>query len=72
MTTTDHYAEARASLDNAWGLPRDPNLLLDAQVHATLALVEQQRLANLIAWATANGHEPIESVKKTIREGLGL
>lgn len=58
----------------------------EAQVHATLALVEQQRIANLIAYAThRNDHqiaignhypdalrELLSDVDFGIREGLGL
>ncbi|MCU1418706.1 MAG: hypothetical protein JWP32_2880 [Schumannella sp.] len=39
-----------------------------AQLHATLELAEQQRLANLIAWQQMTG----ESNPDLIREGLGL
>lgn len=41
-----------------------------AQVHATLALVEQQRIANLIAFASANGYDP--SFHADVKKGLGL
>lgn len=65
---TDHYAEARRRLrglneyQEAEGL-NDFTILsvaLEAQVHATLALAEQQRIANLIMLAesgrtTVNG-----------------
>lgn len=47
-------------------------LAVNAQVHATLALVEQQRIANLIAWTTANGTEPLKPEAKRITEALGL
>lgn len=55
----DHAAEARVLEKNAWArggpfgdaLIRRPverrDMLASAQVHATLALVEQQRIANL-------------------------
>lgn len=57
-----------------------------AQVHATLALVEQQRIANLIAlgqFTVTPGHMPIfrhvvfdmetgEGISPEIRKGLGL
>lgn len=51
----DHAAEARRALAAATetpaeGVVSDP-WLLAAQVHATLALVEQQRIANLLALA---------------------
>lgn len=56
---TDHAAEAREALD-AWGIVPLPAPGTDeqevarqsiavAQVHATLALVEEQRTANLLA-----------------------
>lgn len=50
----DHAAEAIKHRDYAESPgPGDPQLatnwLISAQVHATLALVEQQRIANLIA-----------------------
>ena len=49
-----------------------------AQVHATLALVEQTRLANLIAFNTKDsaGYFPYEwmsgDLEAVVREGLGL
>ncbi len=45
----DHAAEARKILELVTGLPK----LDEARVHATLALVEQQRIANLIALSQA-------------------
>ena len=55
MTTEqkiDHAAAARAALDAASATPAEGVLtdpwLLSAQVHATLALVEQQRIASLV------------------------
>ena len=60
----DHAAEARALLANAdryvtedWPVQageHKADILAAAQVHATLALVEQQRIANLIALAGAS------------------
>lgn len=41
----DHAAEAQRIIDN----PPGGEAVRRAQVHATLALVEQQRIANLIA-----------------------
>lgn len=53
MQTTDHYSEAlsflRATAIDTYGDP-DRKVAV-AQVHATLALAEQQRVANLIALA---------------------
>lgn len=53
--------------------------LAEAQVHATLALVEQQRIANLIALNEARGPgdpwdfgSPRPPIKPEIREALGL
>lgn len=47
----DHARKARRVLAQADGqtLEKASALLAEAQVHATLALVEQQRLANIIA-----------------------
>lgn len=61
---TDHAAEARGWTERAWQRmsgddPDRPLLRVDvqreqmlstAQVHATLALADEQRTANLIAW----------------------
>jgi hypothetical protein len=53
----DHATNAKAILANT--KPEEfgttANWLAAAQVHATLALVEQQRIANLIAMATQPG-----------------
>ncbi|MCT7018424.1 hypothetical protein, partial [Salmonella enterica] len=49
----DHASEALKALGHITGVDEATNqitLALEAQVHATLALVEQQRLANLIAF----------------------
>ena len=60
----DHAAKALKALDNAQGFyweddPAQVTLrLLHAQAEATLALVEQQRIANLLAFGsrgTASG-----------------
>lgn len=48
----DHAAEAQKSLESltSWDTyTHEPAVLKKALVHATLALVEQQRIANLIA-----------------------
>lgn len=50
----DHAAEAVRSLGMIRGVDEVTNqitLAIDAQVHATLALVEEQRTANFIAYA---------------------
>ena len=45
----DHAAEAREWIDAAAGHPGAVSTAILAQAEATLALVEQQRIANLIA-----------------------
>ena len=44
-------------------------ILASAQVHATLALVEQQRIANIIA---ISGNNPPEAIAKLVREAVWL
>lgn len=94
----DHAAEARVLEKNAWArggidgglLIRRPeerhDMITSAQVHATLALVEQQRIANLIAYAShrlehksavGQGYGTalsalLAGADIAIREGLGL
>ncbi|WP_323986248.1 hypothetical protein [Microbacterium plantarum] len=73
----DHAAEARRALRAAAEDPADIEgtdpWLLAAQVHATLALVEQQRIANLIALGAAGESTPLRwTPRAEIREGLGL
>ena len=50
----DHAAEAQKVLAmlSAWGYPSE--MLARAQIHATLAIVEQLRIGNLIALANAS------------------
>ena len=81
---TDHVAMAESQLDRARREVPDTysqQLIMSAQVHATLALVEQQRIANLIAIYGSEGS--VESgyvgngfdlggMADEIREGLGL
>lgn len=74
----DHAAEAEKHREYAESPgPGDPTLatnwLLSAQVHATLALVEQQRIANLIALGAAGESTTLKwKPRADIREGLGL
>lgn len=89
----DHAVEARTALAAAQMNPADADVITDpwllaAQVHATLALVEQQRIANLIALSEATfpdgsrvcsravvePGEHVESyrLRDVVREGLGL
>lgn len=51
-TRIDHAAEADICINSAHKNGEDYFLIQQAQVHATLALVEQQRIANLIALFT--------------------
>ena len=54
----DHDAEAVALLNLATQRQDDPrHLIAAAHVHATLALVEQQRIANLAALASLAGRD---------------
>lgn len=76
MTRIDHATVARTILSNIEPVemtnPETGNWLAKAQVSALLALVEQQRIANLIAWTTRDGQTPIAEVRNIIAEGLGL
>lgn len=75
---TDHKAEAEKWLDpNVWREAKAadnevPTLVAIAQVHATLYLAEQQRIANLIALAHHFEGEFGSGELEQIREGLGL
>lgn len=56
----DHYAAAVSMLKDAEmtkGMDLIAAIVQGAQVHATLALVEQQRIANLIALAQMPGED---------------
>jgi hypothetical protein len=81
---TDHKKEAIESLDGL-GYTGDEAYVGQAQVHATLYLAEQQRIANLIAWKeNINAFQRADYVLDTetvgylnkatdqIIEGLGL
>lgn len=65
----DHVAEARSHLVN-W-VSEDFHASI-AQVHATLALVEQQRISNLIAYFADWTDDELLDVDAEIREGLRL
>lgn len=75
----DHAAEARKHITEWMGVDFHAGI---AQVHATLALVEQQRTANLIAIWGASGvdgwimdavaEKLFDVANRTIREGAGL
>lgn len=49
----DHAAEARRIMSKPWSVESKAAAFAEAEVHATLALVEQQRIANLIAYCAA-------------------
>ena len=76
----DHVAEARKHIDWAHeqqeregdmgNVVRDDALL--AQAEATLALVEQQRTANLIAWTVGSGYTPSPEVAAEIIAALHM
>ena len=75
---TNHAAEAQAALDlvaGIWGedLAVD-ELLAGAQVHATLALAEQQRIANLLAMASIQEQDflgdYVDEIRRSGRHGL--
>lgn len=86
MTRIDHAAEATKLIESAYS--DDPAVLdgIRAVAHATLALVEQQRIANMQAeramlWQRSGrraGEEATQAFSEAnaldtmIREGLGL
>jgi len=88
--TADHEADAAFALEKASGTLSDDfalvPLLAEAQVHATLALVEQQartadalealvainKTAARIAYTTRPGYAPGPAVREWIETELGL
>lgn len=84
MSTIDHKQESEFLLQRVGGLTWEEAPQIEvalAQVHATLALVEQQRIANLIAFIAVEGgpYKIINEIPGAtvqaiafIREGLGL
>lgn len=74
----DHVAKAIKAGDlatDAWNAGRGEYataLLASAQAHATLALVEQQRIANLIAYVAKWTDDEVLDVDAEIRELLGI
>jgi outer membrane protein TolC len=86
QTRIDHANEARRAVSQTLGYAEtDENTgalvgIAAAQVHATLALVEQQRIANLITLATLSGEydentdllriEAVASLVKWVPHGL--
>ena len=63
MSRIDHTAAALAALDAAYGSVSATNIaaieVTAAKVHATLAQVEQQRIANLLALSLIAGNEQV-------------
>lgn len=82
MSETNHASKAEKLVGLAMKTNDTANALSIAQVataeatlalaEATLALVEQQRIANLIAFTTANGGEPSETTAEEIGKGVWL
>lgn len=78
----NHAAKARIYIDTADARPFAEWLLRTgesksdwiavAQVHATLALVEQQRIANLIAYVNKWTDGELLDVDAEIRKALGI
>ena len=75
MSETNHASKAEQFVGLAMKTNDTANALSIAQVataEAILALVEQQRIANLIAFTTANGGEPSETTAEEIGKGVWL
>ena len=67
----DHAAEAREVLampTSVWGSPSD--VLAGAQVHATLAIVEQLRISNLIALGYGGDEADCDQARADARAAL--
>ena len=75
MSETNHASKAEKLVGLAMKTDDTEYALVIAQVataEAILALVEQQRIANLIAFTTANGGEPSETTAEEIGKGVWL
>ena len=71
----DHAAEALNALGAITGVDQATNqitLALEAQARATLALVEQQRIANILATAHIDSRYFENGKIAELREKLGL
>jgi hypothetical protein len=79
----DHAAEARQIVEAFHApSPEGAQMITEAQVHATLALVEQQRIANIIALSVPQQTVPASvripswdeklQLRPEIAEALGL
>lgn len=63
--TIDHAAEARQIIETFHApSPEGAQMIMEAQVHATLALVEAQRTANLIAYVQLLEMQYAEAAKR--------
>lgn len=77
-TRIDHAAEARRNIEGLHDYQSEQGLTdgslltvaIEAQVHATLALVEQQRLANVIEVAKWNSDALVRGARKVGDEPL--
>ena len=75
MSGIDYANNARERVKLAIFAEETDKSLAIAQIatdEAILALVEQQRIANLIAFTTANGGEPSETTAEEIGKGVWL
>lgn len=75
MSETNHASKAEQLVGLAIKVHDTEYALVIAQVataEAIRALVEQQRIANLIAFTTANGGEPSETTAEEIGKGVWL
>lgn len=72
----DHAVEARDTLTEVGYPASNEGAMLHALTHATLALVEQQRIANIIALRNADSDVLVDDewddTYSQIREALGL
>lgn len=80
-TTIDHAAEARKRIDEAHaglasgdrGSRKAATLdYLEANAHATLALVNEQRIANVLAYLDHAEGDEYERLHDDIKKGLGI
>lgn len=81
-SSLDHEAESQRCLEGVhdWQAEQgitDETMItvtLEAQVHATLALVEQQRIANLIAYQNSFpvSQKVADAIRAEVERGVGL
>lgn len=76
----DHASEARRNIDGLHDYQSEAGMTeasmltvaIEAQAHATLALVEQQRIANLIAWTVGSGYSAAPEIAAEIVAALHI